>query len=548
MLLMRRFVPAWLCALVLFSPPLAAQDGGARGTLVILLGGEATSPIPTLLQANFANQDVADQLFLRLARLGPKMETSGDKDFVPELARSWSRRDSLTLVFELDPRARWHDGVPVTAQDVVFTVQRTLEPGVDVQHATLFQYVESVSAEGDHRVVFRFKRWYPEQFYDAVFHVQPLPSHLVAQIPATGLAASDYARHPVGDGPFRWVRREPGQLIELAANDQFFLGKPGLSRLVFRFVGDQEARNAQLLSGEADATGNILPVSNVDRFRQNPELRIIPVPSLTIGYLLFNQRDRADTSRPHPILADPAVRRALTLAIDRRRIIQSVFGPGTDIPVGPVSLLLSVRDTTIKPLPFDVATARSLLRSHGWEDHDGDGILDRDGHPLALTMNFPGTATILRLVALQVQEQLRQFGVKVDAVPLSPGDFMQRSRAGNFDLQMSAVTQDPTPSGIRQSWTCGGIGGSNFARYCNPLVDSLIDAAVTGRSDRRARWRRAIAALNDDAPAIFLYTPTLLAVVHSRFRNVNLRPPSLWQDVWRWSVAPGRELDRDRRP
>src|SRR5688572_16138753 len=102
------------------SPPASAQRAAA--SIVIVTGQQATTPVPTLIEGSqntLANQDIADQLFLRLVGIGPGMVTAGDRGFVPLLAKSWTRRDSVTLAFDLDPRARWHDGAPVTSRDVV---------------------------------------------------------------------------------------------------------------------------------------------------------------------------------------------------------------------------------------------------------------------------------------------------------------------------------------------------------------------------------------------------------------------------------------------
>src|SRR6185369_9220753 len=110
---------------------------------------------------------------------GPGKSVADERGYEPQLARSWTRRDSLTLVFELDPRAKWHDGVPVTAKDVVFSFARMRDPAVDPDRALLLRHLASVTAENEHRVVLRFSLAYPEQFYDATYQVQPLPAHLV---------------------------------------------------------------------------------------------------------------------------------------------------------------------------------------------------------------------------------------------------------------------------------------------------------------------------------------------------------------------------------
>ena len=160
----------------------AAPQDRPVGTVVIVVGQYPSSPVPTTMegaQSITINTEVADQLFLRLANLGPDRRTADERSFEPALARRWERVDSLTLALELDPRARWHDGKPVLAEDVVYTFARARDPSVSPKLANLLRYVTDVSAQGERRVVFRFSRAYPEQLYDIVFHTSPLPSHLL---------------------------------------------------------------------------------------------------------------------------------------------------------------------------------------------------------------------------------------------------------------------------------------------------------------------------------------------------------------------------------
>ena len=169
-----RLVLAAALAGVSAVQPIPAPAQREPSSIVIVTGQQATVPVPTLMEGPLnttANTEIADHLFLRLAGVGPGMVTAGDRGFEPRLARSWSRRDSLTLVFELDPRARWHDGAPVTARDVTFTYGRARDSTIAPRLADVTHRIASVEAEGDHRVVFRFKDVYAEQFYDATFHV-----------------------------------------------------------------------------------------------------------------------------------------------------------------------------------------------------------------------------------------------------------------------------------------------------------------------------------------------------------------------------------------
>ena len=499
-----------LTAFALTAPTLLpAQDASARTSFVVASGGEATVPVPTLMEgpnSSVENSDVADQLFARLAQLGPTLITSGDRAFEPLLARSWTRRDSVTLAFDLDPRATWHDGVPVTATDVVFTFGRARNPAVSLGLAALLRRIASVTAEGDHRVVFHYTEPYAEQLYDAVFHVAPLPAHLLASIPAGSLEKTSFVQAPVGSGPYRWVRRVPGELN-------------------------------MLLAGEADATENIPPPrTNIDRVRADKDLRIIPVPSPTLGFLLFNQRDPRDRNRPHPILGDRDVRRAIGLALDRRQIVRAVLGSAGEVPYGPASSILWIRHGAPAPAAMNLREARRLLDGRGWTDHDGDGVRDRAGQPLALSLIVPTTSAIRLDMAQIVQEQLRALGVRLEISQTDRAVYTERRTAGAFDIDFASTSQDPSPSGLTQGWSCQGR--TNFARYCDPVVDSLIDAAILTTEGAGPAWHGVLRRIEDDSPAVFMYVLSYMYAVNRRFTNVRIRPESAWLGLREWTVGP----------
>ena len=517
-------------------PPLALAQR-EPSSIVIVTGQQATVPIPTLIEEennSLANEEIANQLFLRLADIGPGLLTAGDKGFLPMLARSWSRRDSLTLVFELDPRARWHDGEPVTSRDVIFTFRRARDSTIAPRLADATYRIASVAAEGDHRVVFRFHRVYAEQFYDATYHVAILPAHLLAHLPSTKEAWASFVAHPIGSGPYRWVRRDELQLIELAANERFFLGRPGIQRVFVRVAGNSDARINMLLAGEADAIDNIpAPVTNIERVAAAPHLRIVTVPSNILGYLLFNQRDPADSGSPHPILADRDVRRALILAIDRHLLVRALLGKYGYVPFGPVSSQLWIRHGAPEPARQDQSTARRLLAGRGWVDRDGDGIREsRNGDPLALRLLFAKSSQIRVQTAAIVQEQLRHVGVRLELVGVDMPVWLQRRRAGRFDIDFSSANQDASPSGLAYSWSCGGAG--NAGGYCDPGADSLLQRAIASPKADRQLWHDFLRRVESNAPAVFLYAQAFAFGVNRRFRDVTVRPGSSWGALWRW--------------
>jgi len=521
-------------------PPLALAQR-EPSSIVIVTGQQATAPVPTLMegpQNTLANYEIADHLFLRLAGVGPGLVTAGDRGFVPLLAKSWTRRDSLTLVFELDPRARWHDGSPVTARDVTFTFGRARDQTIAPRLASATRRIASVEAEGDHRVVFQFTEVYAEQLYDATFHVAILPAHLLAALPSTAKAWSSFVESPVGSGPYRWVRREEGQFIELAANDGFFLGRPGIERVIVRVAASSDARINLLLAGEADAMDNIPPpTTNLARVEAARDVRLVPVPSNNLGYLLFNQRAPGHRDRPHPILADREVRRALVLALDRDLLVRAVLGQYGYVPFGPVSAQLWIRHGAPSHSPQDQSMARRLLAGRGWVDRDGNGIREnRSGAPLSLRLLVTTSSLTRTQMAAIIQEQLRQVGVELDLVRVEPAVWLERHTAGDFDIDFAASNQDPSPSGLVHSWSCGGPG--NVGGYCDPGADSLLQRAIASPKADRRLWHGFLRRVEENAPAAFLYTQTFVFGVNRRFRDVTIRPESSWSALWRWP-APG---------
>jgi peptide/nickel transport system substrate-binding protein len=307
-----------------------------------------------------------------------------------------------------------------------------------------------------------------------------------------------------------------------------------VDRVVIRSASDPDARVNLMLSGEADATDLPPPRSNFDRAAASPELRTASVASSSMGYLLFNQRDRADRSRPHPILADPAVRKAIGLALDRALMVRATFGPYGAVPYGPVSQQLWVRRRSPRAAGADTAQARRLLASRGWADHDGDGVLDKDGRPLSLSLNYPLTSEVRRQISLLVQEQLRQIGIRIEIARLDGPVWAERRSKGDFDIDFSSVNQDPSPSGLTQGWSCRG--GTNVAGYCNPAVDSLMERAIALPNGADKAWQAVLQRIEADAPAVFVYATSTVFAVSRRVGTVRLRPESAWRDLWQWTV------------
>ena len=530
---------AALVALTACTRPSTCR-GDYCGTLVFAAAGQPDILLPPVSVQGLA-RDVYQQIFLKLADIGPSMNTLGDHDFQPQLSQRWEWETPTRLVFHLDPRARWQDGPPVTAADVAFTFQAYTDSQVHAESRPLLGGIVSVTARDSLTAVFAYRERYPEMFYAAVYHMYILPRHLLDTVPRPRWATAAFGRVPVGDGPYRFVSWTPGQSVELGADSTFFLGRPHIRRLIWQFVGDQQAAITQLVAGQGDALEFLGPLDNLRRVQQVPQLATYPYKSSAYGYMLFNVAA--------PLFSDRAVRRALVLALDRDRMNQSVWAGQAKVPPGPMPQLWSVWDPAIRSLPHDTAAAARLLAQRGWRAVGGGGSArTRGGQKLAIELLVPTTSAVRRQYARLIQAQLLTVGVDVKLVEIEPNVMQDRLAKGNFEAAILSYQADPSPTaGVTQHWGRGAPG--NFGHYANPAFQRALEAAGHGanRPEEAARaWREAFSILNDDAPAAWLYAPNLVAAVHRRVADVQVRPDSWWALVRTWRIPADRLIDRDR--
>ena len=528
--------------------PATGCTGDYCGTLIFAAAREPDILLPPVSQQTLS-RDIYDQVFLKLADIGPSMNTVGETDFEARLAQRWEWDDPLTLVFHLDPRARWQDGRQVTAADVAFTFDAYTDPKVNSPFGTNLRRIRAVTARDSLTAVFRFRERYAEMFYDAVYHMWILPAHILHIVPRDRWATAEFGRRPLGSGPYRFVEWRAGERIELAADSTFFLGRPHIRRLIWRVTPDMPAAVGQLLAGEADALEFLLTPDMLRQVRAAPHLTTHPYGGSVYTYLAFNLRANGDTTRPHPLFSDREVRRALFLATDRERLRQSTFGDVAKVPPGPLVLMWrQLWELDARPLPYDSARAARLLDQRGWRDSDGDGIRDKDGVKLSFRLAAPTTSAARRQYAQLLQAQYRAHGVEVQIEEFEPTVFDERGRRGQFDAALASWSTDPAPlASMTQAWTSGGIGGTNWGRYVNPEVERLIErVAAAPAAERRRLWESVLRVLNDDAAGIWLYSIQNIAAVHARVADVRLRADTWWTYVRDWRIPPDRLIDRDR--
>jgi len=525
----------------------ASSSTATGGTVILALFGDAISIYPPSV-VDLTGRLVQDQVFDRLAEIGQDLNTVGDKGFAPRLAKSWKwASDSMSIAFSIDPRARWHDGKPVMASDVRFSLNAFKDPKFESPVTALVTNIDSVHVQDSLTAVMWFKKHTPEQFYDAAYQVIIMPEHVYGGIPADQMRTSPVARNPIGSGRFRFVRWEPGVQMELVADTNNYRGRPKLDRVVIAPNADASASATRLLAKAVDLADNY-PLARAGELDTSSVARRMVWANFGGVFLALNPNDRKSKNAPHPIFSDRRTRRALSMAVDRVAMLKNVFGADGKLAHGPFSASSPYADTTLHPLPYDTIAAKAAFDSAGWRV-GANGIRAKNGRPLRFAIAVSPSPT-RRQYAELLQAEFKKLGVQVDIEAVDNKTLNERQNARDYDALMASFVSDPSASGLRQNWGTEGIGpdGQNFLKYSSKTFDALLDTA-TKSFDPATRQRytsRAFQTILDDAPAIFLYDLFVVQGLNRRIVTAPMRTDEWWANLADWTIAPGKQLDRDK--
>ncbi len=448
-------------------------------------------------------------------------------ELVPVLAEGWEISDDhLQYLFHLKKNIRWQDGQPFTAQDILFSFERIKDPKVDAAHLrNYYQDIERLEIIDDYTVRYHYRIPYFKAL-EFCGGIPIVPAHLFKD--SDNFNQHPIGRQPVGTGPYRLLHWETGKEIVLTRNEAYWGEKPHLNRIVFKIITDSTVALQVLKQGGMDFMG-LRPIqwvrqTQTKRFDENFQKLKYPLPSYS--YIGWNTR--------RPMFADRRVRLAMTLLLDREMILKKVlFGLGTVVS-GTFYINSPEYDHNLKPHPYDPKAAVELLKAAGWEDHDGDGVVDREGVPFAFEFLISAGSKFGEQIATILQENLKGVGIKTAIRKLEWAVFVQRIEDHNFDACTMgwSLGWDTDPY---QLWHSSQADkGSNFVGFQNEEADRLIEAARQEFDPlkRRQMYYRFSEILYEEQPYTFLFTTDALVAVARRFQNVIVYPMGLTPRQW----------------
>jgi peptide/nickel transport system substrate-binding protein len=424
--------------------------------------------------------------------------------FTPALAVSWEQTNSVTMVFHLRGGVRFHDGRPLTARDVKWTIDSLRNGTVFSAKSTVFNSVDSVEARDPLTVVFHLK-------HADNFLLRNLATGSTGVVPEG--SGRDFWKHPVGTGPFRFVSQQIDQDVVIERNPESWSAAPKLERVRFAIVPDTITESLELEKGSGDVAVNSLPIDSLPVLAQRSNLKVEEAVGTEIQYIAFNLRD--------PLLADARVRQAIACAIDRDLIIRTVLRGYAHSAVSLLPESHWAWSGDVARYDFNPERAEELL------DAAGHGR-ERDGVRFRLTMKTSNDQGA-RLLAAVLQQQLAKVGIALELRSFEFATFYSDVTRGAFQmysLRWVGGNEQPDIFGYAFLTSNFSPKGANRAHYSNTRLDTLLTDA-NENADLAARRRDYVEAqqiLAGDLPAFNLWYLNTIVVHSKRLTNVAPSP------------------------
>jgi peptide/nickel transport system substrate-binding protein len=472
--------------------------------------------------------------------------------------------DKLTYTFKIRRDVYFQDGRPVTGEDVLFSIKAIKSPLVNAPFLRVyFNALVDAQLVDPYTIRMIMKEPYflnesvlggitvlPRHYYD--------PENLLKDVTVRDLAGDankltdavkrfsdnfnrNYSRNPMGSGPFKFNSWKTGREVELLRHVKYWgNGKDGIDqayvdRIKFRLINNQDAALVTLKSGGLDYIDRLTPVQHVrgtnsERFKS--QFKKLEYFYPYYSYLGWNN--------DHPIFRDKRVRQAMTYLTDRKQILKTImFGLG-EVVDSPIYIFRPEYDKSLESYPYDPKKALALLAEAGWNDSDGDGVLDKviDGRKISFRFEFkiPSGAEVSKSISLVLQDEMKRYGIATSVRELDWTIFLADVKNHQFDVVLMAWGMQASEPDAYQIWHSSQAAnkGSNHISYKNARVDRILEA-YRREFDAKKRiemYREFQRILHDEQPYTFLFARKYVSAVHRRFQGVEIYPNGLKPSEW----------------
>jgi len=539
----RLLVLAVLTGLLGGCSKVASDSGGEHswtqpGVLRVAIQTEPKNLNP-LLTSNTTDVFIARFMFLPLIQPdGKGVQQPLLVTEIPTTTNGGISADGLTITYHLRKDVKWSDGVSFSSKDVKWTWQALMNPNNNIVSRHGYDDVKSIDTPDPATVVVHLKAKF-SPFVNTFFtdSDQPYgvaPEHALAKYPNVNQIPFN-SEPTVSDGPFRfaeWVRNDH---VSLIANNDFFLGKPGLRRIEIKVIPDENT-SVELLKTHA-----------IDWIYQ-ASIHLYPqvknIPDTSIVWMRVNGYYDIQINTASPTMKDVRVRQAIAYAVDKQNLVNTTMYGQETVATEDLPDWMWAFDPKVRSYPYNVEKARGLLTQAGYTAGSG-GTLQKNGEPLSVLLVTENSNTTYKQLAIQTQAQLHRIGIQAQIklfpgaqlyAPAGEGGVLQN---GHFDLVVDGWYSGIDPDDSAQ-FMCGNVppGGYNYTRYCSPEMDAAETMALThyDQATRKLAYAKTQALLARDVPEIFINWLRQMHPINVDFKGLDPSPVIENWNAWQWSI------------
>lgn len=496
------------------------------GTMIDAMSGEPSNLIAMMAGESSASQ-IASNIFNSLLKYDKNLELTG------ELAQSWDvSADQRTITFHLKPNLKWADGEALTSEDVLFTWQVVTNDNTRTPYGADYKLVKKAEAPDAHTFRVSYAQPYAPAL-DSWSGLHILPKHLLK---SQDINNTPFSRNPVGSHYYQLDQWKKGERITLKRNPNATQGQANIDHLISRIIPDRAAQFLELMADNIDSMSlNAIQYARIFPARPDLNQKIALYKELgnSYTYLGFNLKRKP--------FNDVRVRQAINYAIDKREIIDGVLlGLGEPV-ASPYKPGTRWSNPKLKPYPYDTQKALALLKEAGFEDHDHDGILDRDGQPLSFEI-LTNQNKEREMSAVLIQRRLKEIGIDVKIRVVEWATFISRFiKTGDFNVVLLGwgLGLEPDQFNIWHS-SQQAPGQFNFIGYNNAEVDRLLEAGrLELNPDKRMKiYHQFAEILYEDSPIVYLYAGYGLTAINKRVRGIGTPAPpaGIGHNAYEWYI------------
>jgi peptide/nickel transport system substrate-binding protein len=519
---------------------------------VVVVGVPAdVATINPLYAFDLQEGHLIDLLFLK-----PAMEIWNDSlgiiEFSPLLAESWQiNRDSNFITLNLRDSIYWSDGNPITTDDIIFSFDIYSDPKVNSRLFGIFDnfyqdnefHIElnkTFKKNSDKSLTIYFKNDSSFTLLDINHSI--LPKHIYEGIKREDIETAELNFNPVTSGPFKLYKWDRDQKIHLKADSSCFLFNPeNVQEIIFKIIPDEYSQITQLNKGEIDLIEDVSS-EKVQDLIGNKNIAIGSIKGRNYDYVGWNHIDPTAYSKkqnkPNRFFASAKTRKALSFAINRNEIFQSIIGKYGEIYDSPISpIFKQYYDSSLTKAEYNPALTKKMLQEEGWIDNNGDGILEKNNQKFSFKIYTAAGNSIRQYVGTIIKNNLKEVGIEAELLFVERSELLDGMISRKYDAWIAGWSIE-IPLKLEPYWSSKPDKAMlNFSGFSNQELEKIFDEIKPADSEEKIiNYKRVSEIFKENEPVTMLFWTNNIIGYNKRIKNIKFSPLGLFNNAWEWRI------------